>query len=142
MVELDGTFIRPGFALRFNYPMMTPEGRVVDRREEDRENAVRIHITSPGSGEVYVEVMKLSDLTPQEEYARHRPYLEERFGADAVTPFAETRFQSRPAWTYAFRWDEGERSVLSLGIGRDTYRIIHDPCSALNAEIITTITIP
>jgi hypothetical protein len=34
-----------------------------------------------------------------------------------------------------------ERSVLLLRVGRDTYRIIYDPRSELNTEVIATLTI-
>ena len=94
MASLDGwvRFEHPGFHIGFSYPAITPEGWPVDRREDEGEHFTRIHLTSPGSGELYVEVMKLPDLTPEEEYARHRPYLEERLGAGAVTALDGRRF--------------------------------------------------
>ena len=75
------------------------------------------------------------------EFTNPTPYLEQRFGADSITALTETSLLERPAWAYAFRWDEGERSVLLLQVARDTYRIIYDPRSKLNTHVIATLTI-
>jgi hypothetical protein len=45
----------------------------------------------------------------------------------------------RHAWTYGFRWERGERVVLLLQVDDDTYRVIHDPRSELNAEVVATL---
>ena len=46
-----------------------------------------------------------------------------------------------PAWSYAFRGNGIERAVLSLQVGRDTYRIISNPRARLNDDIIATVNI-
>jgi hypothetical protein len=136
-------FARPGFKVRFSYPEVTPQGRVVDRVEDEHEqpHRVRVHLTSRDSRELYFEVIHFPDLTPLEEYTRHRAHLEQRFGAGSTTELSETTLGPWPAWAYAFRWDQGERSVILLQVGRDTYRIIYDPRSPLNTQIISTITV-
>lgn len=124
---------------------MTPDGHAVEQTEEraqdHRGDMERVHFTSPGSGELYVEVARFRGLTPPEEYANHEAHLKRRFGADAVTPLSETMFRDRAAWTYAFRWDEGERSVLLFQVGHDAYRVISDPRSSLNAQVLESLAI-
>ena len=131
--------------MEFSYPAVTPQGHAVERTEErirdHRGDLERIHLTSRESRELYLEVVRFRDLAPQDEYLRHRPHLEQRFGADSVTELTETSLREWPAWAYAFRWDDGERSVLLLQVDGGTYRIIYDPRSELNAEVIATLTI-
>jgi hypothetical protein len=71
-------------------------------------------------------------------------YLERRFGAGSISSLTKTNFRDWPASTYSFGWsEEGEAvepSVLLLAVGGETYRIISDPRSALNARAIATIT--
>jgi hypothetical protein len=131
----------PGFLVEFAYPAVTPQGHAAKREEVERAGAHGVHVTSPGSGELYVELVRHDGITPADEYARHRPYLEQRFGEGAVTELTETRFDDRPASRYAFRWEEGERAVLLLQLGDDTYRVIHDPRSALNARVLATLSV-
>jgi hypothetical protein len=142
-------FARPGFGLDFSYPAVTPHGQAVDRTEEHvvdhRGDMQRIHLSSPDRSELYVEVARFRGIAPEEEYLNHSPYLKERFGADAVTELTGTTVLGREAWTYAFRWDEDgrpmERSALLLHVAGDTYRVIYDPRSKLNDEVIATIVI-
>lgn len=135
----------PGFRVELSYPAVTPEGhpveRVVERAVDHRGDLERVHLTSRDSRELYVEVVRFRGLAPQDEYLNHRAYLEKRFGADAVTALTETSLRERAAWAYAFRWDDGERSVLLLEVAGDTYRIIHDPGSGLNAQVVATLTV-
>ena len=131
----------PGFRVDLAYPPVTPQGHPAKREEVERAGAHGAHLTSPGSGELYVELVRFPGLTPDEEYARHKPYLEQRFGEDAVSVLTETRLDDRPAWGYGFRWEQGERAVLLLQLGDDTYRVIHDPRSPLNAQVLATLSV-
>jgi hypothetical protein len=137
-------FTRPRFAIEFSYPDVTPQGQTVERDDEPFREYARVHLASPDAQELYLEVVRFHDLAPADEYEQHRPHLEKRFGADSITPLTETTVRERPAWAYAFRGDvEGrsiERAALLLEIGGDTYRLIYDPRSALNAQVLTTVT--
>jgi len=138
-------FTRPGFAIEFSYPAVTPRGHTVERNEEAFRDHPRVHLSSPDSEELYLEVVRFHDLAPPDEYQHHRPYLEKRFGAHSVTPLTESALRGRSAWTYAFRGDEAERSleraVLLLEVAGDTYRVIYDPRSPLNAQVLATLRI-
>ena len=136
-------FTQPGFDVTFEYPEVTPDGHDVVRTEERVEDHPlagsfeRVHLSSPG-GEVYLEVARFPGRTPEDEYRSHLPHLVHRFGEGAVTGLAETTAGDLTAWKYGFRWDEGERSVLLFQVAQDTYRVIHDPRSELNARIVGT----
>jgi hypothetical protein len=134
-------FSRTAFKLRFLYPPVTPGGRPVEITEERHDGAHRVHLTAREGGEIYLEFFRLPDLQPPDEYARHRAYLVGRFGPEAVSQLTETSLQGWPAWSYAFRGNGIERAVLSLQVGRDTYRIISDPRARLNDDIIATVSI-
>ena len=137
-------FARPGFRVEFSYPAVTPQGHTVERDDEPFRDSARVHLSSPDRQELYLEVVRFDDLTPEDENLHHRAHLEKRFGADSIARLTQTELQGRPAWTYAFRWEEGERtmerSVLLVRIDRDTYRIIYDPRSQLNADVIASLT--
>ncbi len=135
----------PGFRVQLSYPAITPRGCTVERADERVEghpvagDFERVHLASRDSGELYVELVRFPDRSPHDEYGLHRPHLIERFGEDAVTPLAETTLGERPAWSYSFRWDDGERAVLLLSVARDTYRVIYDPRSELNERVLRTL---
>ena len=137
-----------GFGVEFSYPLTTPQGQTAEADEErvsdHRGEMERVHVHSADREELYIEFARFRELTPQDEYAKHKPYLEQRFGAGSVTELTQTSLANRPAWTYSFRWNEGgrpmERAAILLQMGRDTYRIIRDPRSALNDHVLATLT--
>jgi hypothetical protein len=129
----------------FSYPPVTPQGQTVEKEEEraddHRGRIERVHLSSPDRHELYFEVIRFHDMSPREEYERHRPALERQFGAGAVTPLTETTFGERPAWAHGISKKDGQRSVLYLALGNDTVRIIWNPRSDLNAEILATLSV-
>jgi hypothetical protein len=123
-----------GLGVEFRYP---PHAA---RRDEQAE---LVHVYSADRQELYFEVARFRGLTPQLEYGRHKPYLEQRFGPGSVSELTETSHAGNPAWTYSFGWDdEGrrmERAAVLLQLGADTCRIIRDPRSALNDEVLASL---
>jgi hypothetical protein len=104
----------------------------------------RIHLSSRDRRELYLEVVRFHDLTPEDEYVRHKPYLAQRFGAGSISSLTGASLQDWPAYRCRFGWTEEarpvERSVLLLVVAGETYRIIFDPRSELNARVIATLT--
>ena len=137
-------FARPGFLIGFSYPDPTPNGHAVDRDEKSFRGYERVHLSSRDRRELYLEVVRFHDLTPEVEYLEHKPYLAGRFGEDSISSLTGASLQDWPAYAYSFGWTEAERpverSVLLLVVAGETYRIISDPRSALNARVIATIT--
>jgi hypothetical protein len=84
-------------------------------------------------------VVRFPDLAPREEYEHHRSYLEQRFGADAITALTEASLDRLPAHAYGLHLPDRERSVLLIQIGQDTYRILYNPRSPINAHVVATM---
>jgi hypothetical protein len=134
-------FEHPGLNVVFSYPEVTPTGQRVERRDDE----ARVHLMTSDRRELYFEVARFSNLTPQDEYEQHRPYLEQRFGDRSVSALSETTLAQGRAWRYDFGGPEGEgrleRSALLVEVAPDTYRIIYDPRSELNQRVLDTVTV-
>ena len=127
------------FKLHFHYPATTPRGHAVEKTEGQQDDVLRVHLVSRDSRELYFEVIKYPNLLPREEYEQHRAYLEQRFDDMAITELQETSLDLLPAYAYAFKWGHGERAVLLIYKDQATYRIIYDPHSPLNPQVLSTI---
>jgi hypothetical protein len=134
-------YAAPGLPLRFRYPDPTPTGHAVDVEEEHRPDGGRVHLRSHGRAELYFEVAWYAALTPQVEYAQHTAYLAVRFAeqAFAATALTPTRLDRRAAFTYGFRWDTFERKVVLVPFEPQLCRLIYNPQSPLNAEVLATV---
>jgi hypothetical protein len=127
--------VRFPFTLR--YPNVTPSGFEVQKLDYMARDAQRVHFLSK-SREIYVEVTKYPETTPEEEYARHRPNLEQRWEKLSITELEDAEFASRPAKRYVFRWPEGERVVMLIPAGGALYRVLWDTASVLNPDVLAT----
>ena len=127
------------FSLVFKIPEGTPQGHNVERIDSQQDIAVRVHFVSRNSKEVYFEVTKYVDLAPMVEYQLHKADLERRFSDLSITDLETSHWKSFPAHVYSFRWNKSTRSVLLVKRGNCTYRILYDPQSKLNTEILSTV---
>ena len=59
-------FIRPEFLLAFSYPDPTPDGQAVIRDEQSFRDYARVHLSSRDRRELYLEIVRFHDLTPQD----------------------------------------------------------------------------
>jgi hypothetical protein len=132
-------FVYPGFALGFRYPQTTAQGHIVEKVESQTDEAIRVHITSKDSHELYFEITKYINLPAQVEYQEHKEYLENRPGEYVVSDLKEIGWMSQRAYEYSIKWHQGRRVVILMEADNATYRILYDPNSPLNAQILSTL---
>jgi hypothetical protein len=132
-------FVYPGFALGFRYPQTTAQGHIVEKVESQMDEAIRVHFTSKDSHELYFEITKYINLPAQVEYQEHKEYLENRSGTYVVSDLKEIRWMSQRAYEYSVKWQQGRRVVILMEADNATYRILYDPNSPLNVQVLSTI---
>jgi len=130
---------RADLRLSFRHPAVTPGGQPVEISEEFPRDAHRVHLTAPIPGEIYLELFRMPGLTSADEYARHREYLEGRFGSGSVSEPVDSDLAGLPARSYVFGSDDMRRETRSLEVDDDLYRVIIDPRIPLNHEILATM---
>lgn len=123
----------------FRYPAATPLGHVVQKNESSLGDAFRVHLLSPESPEIYFEVTNYRMLSARQVYERHCQDLQARLDGVSITPLTACRWRARPASQYAFQWDQLRRTVLLIERKEGTLRILYDPRSSLNEQILSTL---
>lgn len=135
------TFADPRFQLRFRYPAVTPQGNMVELEEEETSDFVRVHFISRDSQEVYFEVRRYRDLSPHDDYQQHRAYLEKQFEDErfTITELTDDSIAGSTAQQYSFQWDGKQRVAILIHHDPATYRIIYDPVSPINRQILSSV---
>ena len=126
-------------AFQLKYPQTTPQGHPVRIKEVSVGGGIRVHFVSENSQELYFEVTWYSNLSPAEGYGRLKEEVEKRFEEVNVSELKESRLGSLPAFAFSFSWREGERAVVFVPKGRMAYRILYDPRSPLNSQMLSTV---
>ena len=112
---------------------------MIDRGEIQEDESVRVLFASRDGRELYFEITKYFDLPVQVEYKRHKESLKKRLEQFSTSDLKEIRWMSQPAYEYSFKWNHGARIVRLIETENATYRILYDPKSPLNAQILSTI---
>jgi hypothetical protein len=132
-------FQDPRFVLQVKYPRLSTEGEPVDCMETQRDGVLRVHILAPTSREVYFEITRYPLLSAKDEYKRHSERLARQFETVSLTDLKETQLAGLHALEYTFEWPQGTRTVALVERRDATYRILYDPRSSVNLQILSTL---
>ena len=125
-------------------PETTPRGQAVTIQSGERNGAHIMHAESPDQSELYFEITAYERILDQGELARgQQDFLRANSGDGNVTPisagvvagFAGTTFDF--AGSLAGRWKE--RRFLFVDGEHRTFRVVHDPTSALNLRVLESL---
>ena len=134
------TLSEPEFTLTLQYPSVTPDGHPVEvRRPQTGEQGRRVHLISPNSEELYFEVGRYLELIPQEAYAQFTHDVAERIKDVAFSALEPYTIAGRPGFIFSIHWLHHQRIILLIPAADALYRIIYDPASPLNEEVLETV---
>jgi hypothetical protein len=132
-------FTDPDFGIAFNYPDPTPEGFEIKKLIRKTAEMIRVHLSSPGSSELYFELSNyLNGLDPRTGRQNLVNENKGRFDGFKAATLKEMVVASIPAQSFTFSWQKGARQVLFFDVDPVTYRVIFDPRSKLNYQILST----
>jgi hypothetical protein len=132
-------FSDPRFALAFHYPDPTPDGKPITVRESEPGGAIRVHLMSVSSDEVYFEVTRYDGQTAESLYARLGNDLPMQIPAVQISPAEPVILAGAPALSGSFFWAENRRDFFMIDVNESVYRILYNPASVINREIMQTV---
>lgn len=130
------TLTEPGFTLTLRHPATTPSGHPVELR---RPAPQRVHLVSPGSDEVYFELGRYPETTPEMAYARFTADVAAQIPGAAFSALRAGMLAGRPAFTFSVQLPDRRRVVWLLPAEDALYRLVYNPQSALNEQILATV---
>lgn len=128
----------PKLPITLKYPDPTPLGCPVSVNERANEIGYRVHLISEGSDEIYFEVGQYATLSISEAMALFKKEAAERISDLEIRETQEITFASRKGYRFSIRWPGKERVITYIEEGEMVYRIIYDPASPLNEQILAT----
>lgn len=130
-------FTHPRFKLAFYYPA---DARLV-ATENPELGATRVHLSIPDDSALYFEVTHYPGLEAEAEYQTHKTALLQNSALKdfSMTGLDEGWLGSRAVYKYMFHWAQGERAVILVPQTQALYRLLYDPRSALNMQVLATL---
>jgi hypothetical protein len=131
-------FTSPQFPFRVSFPDPTPGGAPVVVHQRGGEGGYRLHLVSEGSDEVYFELGRYEQLTRQAAVEAFIQDVSGRIEGLHHSQLVEIEWHGQPAARFSIDWPGKERIILFFERDAVLYRIIYDPASLVNQEILAS----
>jgi hypothetical protein len=96
-------------------------------------------LISQESQEIYFEVARYANLLAEESYKLFREGIEKRGDEFSISELKETELAKQPAFECFVKGPGMERVVTFIQKGETLYRVIYNPQSPLNEQILATL---
>jgi hypothetical protein len=133
------TYSNPQLSVTLKYPQPTPLGHSVKIVEKSSNISYRIHLLTDDSSEIYFEIGRYLTLPIKEAVNLFQTELKATNSEVDTSPVEATTFAAKPAYRLTARWPEKERSITFVDLEGVVCRIIYDPASAVNQQILETL---
>jgi hypothetical protein len=133
------TFSSQKLSIALKYPNPTPQGHPVFKHERTATSSYRVHFVSDGSDEVYFEIGRYSNLPVQKAIDDFQQDVMERIDQIETSEVTELSMDNYPSYQFSIRWPGKERFIQFIEIEPVLYRIIHDPASPINKQILESL---
>jgi hypothetical protein len=126
--------------ISFRIPDPTPGGQAVIEDRGERAGMRRIHVYSVDRFELYFDIVSYPDKYAHDEaYRAMKQGLSEQFRDLQISePQATTRL-GLPATEFEFAWEDKARRAVLVDASGGTCRIVYNPKSALNEQVLETL---
>jgi hypothetical protein len=131
-------FFDPAFAFEFDYPRATAGGSTVTVQRSTHDGDERVHISSEDL-EVYFELDRAADRTAMGGLRELAEDVRGRFEGAWFSVPGRTQLCGESAHTVHFRFDGRVRWAILTEDASPSYRVILDPRSSTNLEILGTL---
>lgn len=126
-------------AVSLQYPDPTPLGSSVSINEKVTAVSYRIHLISDASNEVYFEVGYYPTLSLAEAMTHFKQELVAQTQEVVIGEAVDIMFGAYAGCRFSVRWPEKKRVITFFVRDGATYRVIYNPASPLNGQILATL---
>jgi hypothetical protein len=127
-------FSTPGLGLSFRYPGAAADGEPVEMDD------FRAHFRTMDSAQVYFEVSRHTGVSAGELYRRETAAIRRANPDVRVSDAVSVSFAGCDAQQFTVTFPDKERIFTLIEREGRVYRVIYDPRSPVNHEIIGTVT--
>jgi len=126
-------FSIPNMGLRLRYPQHATDGEPVEMDD------VRAHFRTMDSTQVYFEVSRHTGTTARDLIARETGVIRRAEPKVQITEPAPILFAGHDALRFTVTFPDRERIFTIVERGAYVYRVVYDPRSPINEEIVETV---
>jgi hypothetical protein len=132
--------IQDGSGWQFQIPEVTAKAQTTEITRDTLKGMVRVHAHSPDLFELYFEVVSYPEmLDHQKLIEEQKPFIEKKFTNVSFSEVGSGPFKKFPTTEFTFESDEKTRRFVYIEDANRSYRVIFNPLSNLNLDVLNSL---
>ena len=132
--------IQDGSGWQFQIPEVTAQAQTTEITRETHKGMIRVHAHTPDLYELYFEVVSYPErLDHQELIEKQKPFIEKKFTNVSFSEIGSGTFKKFPTTDFTFESDEKTRRFIYIKDATRSYRVILNPLSNLNLDVLNSL---
>jgi hypothetical protein len=132
--------IQDGSGWQFQIPEVTAQAQTTEITRETHKGMIRVHAHTPDLYELYFEVVSYpGKLDHRALIEKHKPFFEMKF---TIVSFSEVNtgpFKKLQTTEFTFESGEKTRRIIYIEDANRSYRVIFNPLSNLNLDVLNSL---
>jgi hypothetical protein len=131
--------IQDGSGWRFQIPEVTAQAQSTEITRDTHKGMIRVHTHTPDLFELYFEVVSYpGTLEHQALIEKQKPFIEKKFTNVSFSEVITGPFKKLQRTEFTFESDEKTRRFIYIEDACRSYRLIFNPLSDLNLDVLNS----
>ena len=132
--------IQDGSGWQFQIPEVTEQAQTGEITRDTHQGMVKVHAHTPDLFELYFEVVSYPErLDHQALIEKQKPFIERKFTNVSFSEVGTGIFKKLPTAEFTFECEEKTRRFIYLEDTSRSYRVIFNPLSNLNLDVLNSL---
>jgi len=132
--------VQDGSRWQFQIPEITERAQRTEIIRDTHKGMVKVHAHTPDLFELYFEVVSYPEkLDHQALIEKQKPFIEQAFTNVSFSQVSTHRFKRLPTTEFTFESEEKSRRFVYYENAGRSYRVIFNPLSHLNLDVLDSL---
>ena len=132
--------VQDGSGWQFQIPEVTSQVQTTEITRDTHEGMVRVHAHTPDLFELYFEVVSYPErLDHQALIEKQKPFIEKKFMNVSFSKVSTGNFRKLTTAEFTFESEEKTRKFIYIEEPNRSYRVIFNPLSNLNLDVLNSL---
>ena len=132
--------VQDGSRWQFQVPEITGRAQSTEITRDTHKGMVKVHAHTPDLFELYFEVVSYpGKLDHQPLIEKQKPFIEQAFTNVSFSEINSSTLKGLPTTEFTFESEEKSRRFIYIEDASRSYRVIFNPLSDLNRDVLDSL---
>ena len=132
--------VEDGSGWQFQVPEVTEQAQTTEITRDTHKGKIKVHAHTADLFELYFEVVSYPEkLDHQALIEKQKPFIEQEFTNVSFSEVSAQTFKGLPTTEFTFESEEKTRRFIYIEDASRSYRVIFNPLSNLNLDVLNSL---